>query len=75
VPGPEQIRRLIACLCVAAILVIAVAPASWGLLLAVLAPIFRLRLPASVYTGIAREQTRTLGIRGFSHSPFRELLR
>jgi hypothetical protein len=36
---PEQIRRLIAVLCVAVILLAAVAPASCGLLLAVLVPI------------------------------------
>lgn len=35
-PTREQIRRLIACLCVAAILLAAVAPAGSGLLLAVL---------------------------------------
>jgi hypothetical protein len=38
VPSPEQVRRLIACLCVAAILLAAAGLGSWGLLFAVLVP-------------------------------------
>ena len=49
-PTPEQIRRLIACLCVAAILLAAVAPAIGGLLLAVLVPIISIVVAdSSVY--------------------------